>query len=118
MAKSSEARKCYDLGMFAESVQFCSMVEDDTRMCIQALRQAMENQGSEVRSLQTSFLIFQAPATSGDSSIEGSVNMEGTPPQMFTGVSPSSLKVFATCLSQRFLTSVEEAGLGTTAGSS
>ena len=28
--------------------------------------------------------------------MEGSVTMEGTPPQMLAGVSPSSLKVFAT----------------------
>jgi hypothetical protein len=39
-------------------------------------------------------LTLQSQAASGESSIEGSMTMETTPPQTFTGVSPASLKVY------------------------
>jgi hypothetical protein len=41
-----------------------------------------------------SHLTLQSQAASGESSIEGSMTMETTPPQTFTGVSPASLKVY------------------------
>ena len=94
MAKSSEARKCYDLGMFAESAQLCAMVQDDNHLCIQALRQAMDQQHSEVPSNQRLYLTGQGQVHSGESSLEGSMTMEHTPPQLLAGVSPASLKVF------------------------
>lgn len=100
MAKSSEARKCYDLGMFAESAQLCAMVQDDNHLCIQALRQALDQQRSEVPTDQRSYLMGQSQVHSGESSMEGSMNMEHTPPQMLAGVSPASLKVFATYISR------------------
>lgn len=86
MAKSSEARKYYDMGMFAESAQLCAMVQDDNRSCIQALRQAMDSQNLEVSTRSEQSLTFKSQAVSGDSSMEGSI----TPPQMFAG---TSLKV-------------------------
>lgn len=96
MAKSSEARKCYDLGMLAESAQLCAMVQDDNHLCIQALRQAIDQQRSEVPDHQSSYLMGQSQAHSGESSLEGSMTMDHTPPQMLAGVSPGSLKVFVT----------------------
>jgi len=42
--------------------------------------------------LGDTFLMFQAQAVSGDSSIDDSMT-ETTPPQNFAGVSPASLKV-------------------------
>lgn len=41
-----------------------------------------------------SHLTLQSQAASGESSIEGSMTMETTPPQTFSGVSPASLKVY------------------------
>jgi hypothetical protein len=95
MAKASEAKKCYDMGAFAESAQLCAMVQDDNSLCIHALRQAMELQTAEVPSSYTC-LTGQSRAPSGASSMDGSMTLENTPPQLYTGVSPASLKVFAT----------------------
>jgi hypothetical protein len=98
VAKSSEAKKCYDLGMFAESAQLCAMVQDDNHLCMQALRQVMDSRNSEVQDTYNPYLTGQSQAPSGESSMEGSMTMEHTPPQMLSGVSPASLKVFATHL--------------------
>ena len=38
-------------------------------------------------------LILQSQGASGESSMEGSVTMEHTPPQIFTGIPPATLKV-------------------------
>jgi hypothetical protein len=78
------------MGLYAESAQFCAMVQDDNRLCIETLRQAMDSQNPEVSTRSEQFLISKSQAASRESSMEGS-------PQMFTGVSPASLKVpFAT----------------------
>jgi hypothetical protein len=86
--------------MFAESAQLCAMVQDDNHLCIQALRQAMDQQRPEVPDHQSAYLMGQSQVHSGESSLEGSMTMEHTPPQMLAGVSPASLKVFATYLSR------------------
>jgi hypothetical protein len=97
VANSSEARKYYDMGMYAESAQLCALVQDDNRLCIQALGQAMDSQNLEVSIKSEQSLTSKNQALSGDSSMEGSMSTEHTPPQMSTGVSPASLKVrFAT----------------------
>jgi hypothetical protein len=83
------------MGLYAESAQLCAMVQDDNLLCIQALRQAMEPQNPEVP-VQSRMYLTGQNVHSGESSMEGSMTMETTPPQVFTGVSPSSLKVFAT----------------------
>ena len=86
--------------MFAESAQLCAMVQDDNHLCIQALRQAMDQQRPEVPDHHSAYLMGQSQVHSGESSLEGSMTMEHTPPQMLAGVSPASLKVFATFLSR------------------
>lgn len=95
MAKASEAKKCYDMGAYAESAQLCAMVQDDNSLCIQALRQTLESQNAEVPSSYLACLTGQSRAPSGASSMDGSMTLEHTPPQMYTGVSPASLKVLA-----------------------
>lgn len=84
------------MGMFAESAQLCAMVQDDNRLCIQALRQAMDSQNPEVSIKSEQSLTSKSQAASGESSMEGSMTMEHTPPQTLSGVSPSPLKVFLT----------------------
>jgi hypothetical protein len=91
VAKSSEARKCYEMGMIAESAQLCAVIQDDTRSCIQGLRQAMDPQNPEVPARSMACLTDQSQVASGESSMEGSMTMETTPPQAYSGV-----KVFAT----------------------
>lgn len=81
------------MGMYAESAHLCAMIQDDNRLCLQALRQAMESQNPEVVIPSGMSLTVQIQGASGESSMEGSIAMEHTPPQMFTGVSPASLKV-------------------------
>jgi hypothetical protein len=94
VARSSEARKCYDVGMYAESLNLVALVQEDTRICMQALHQAMDAQNPEVPPKSKTNLTTQSQVASGESSMEGSMTMETTPPQMFTGISPASLKVF------------------------
>ena len=94
VARSSEARKCYDVGMYAESLNLVSLLQEDTRICVQALHQAMDAQNPEVPPKPNANLTRQTQAASGESSMEGSTTMESTPPQMLTGISPASLKVF------------------------
>ena len=72
VANSSEARKCYDMGLYAESAQFCAMVQDDNRLCIEALRQAMDSQNPEVSIRSEQSLTSKSQAASGESSMEGS----------------------------------------------
>src|SRR5271154_7115948 len=93
VARSSEARKCYDVGMYAESLNLVSLLQEDTRICVQALHQAMDAQ-TEVPPKPNANLTSQSQAASGESSMEGSITMESTPPQVLTGISPASLKVF------------------------
>jgi len=80
------------MGMYAESAHLCALIQDDNRLCIQALRQAMESQ-NQVRFPSKTNLTGQSQGASGESSMEGSIIMEHTPPQMLTGVTPASLKV-------------------------
>jgi len=94
VARSSEARKCYDVGMYAESLNLVALVQEDTRICMQALHQAMDAQNPEVPPKSKTNLTTQSQVASGESSMEGSMTMETTPPQMFAGISPASLKVF------------------------
>jgi len=79
------------MGMYAEAAQLCAMVQDDNYLCIQALQQATDSQNPEVSIRSEQSLTSKSHTASGESSLEH------TPPQMFTGVSPASLKVlFAT----------------------
>ena len=78
------------MGRYAESAQLCAMLQDDNRLCLQALQQAMDSQNPEAH------LAAKSQGGSGESSLEGSMKLEHTPPQIFTGVSSSSLKVFST----------------------
>jgi hypothetical protein len=79
--------------MYAESAHLCALIQDDNSLCIQALREAMESQNPEVRFPSETNLTGQSQGASGESSMEGSITMEHTPPQMHTGVSAASLKV-------------------------
>lgn len=36
------------MGRYAESAHLCAMVQDDNRLCLQALRQTLESQNLEV----------------------------------------------------------------------
>jgi hypothetical protein len=81
------------MGMYAESARLCTLVQDDNRSCIQALRQTMELQNVEVPNRPKAYLTGQSQIESGESSIEGSVKMETTPPQSFNAAFSASLKV-------------------------
>ena len=94
MAKSSEAKKCYDIGALAESAQLCAMLHDDSEICLRTLRQMMEPLKPEVPNSYLACLTGQSQAPSGTSSMDGS-SIENTPPYMYTGVSPASLKVLS-----------------------
>jgi len=81
--------------MYAEALQFCSLMQEEIRSCMQLLQQAIDAQNPEVsRQMQMHQLTWQNQAVSRESSMEGSITMETTPPQASTGVSPASLKVF------------------------
>jgi len=86
-----QAKKYYDLGRFAEAIQLCDQIDEHNRFCSEALHHAAETQNQEVVN-GDAFLMYQAQAVSGDSSIDDSMT-ETTPPQNFAGVSPASLKV-------------------------
>jgi hypothetical protein len=94
VAKSTEAKKCYDMGLYAESAQLCAMVRDDNLLCIQALQKHLETLNPEVGIGCRSYLTGQSQIPSGESSMEGSMTMDTTPPQVFAGVPTASLKVF------------------------
>ena len=81
--------------MYAEALQFCSLMQEETRTCMQLLQQAIDAQNPEVsRQMRRHQLTCQNQTISGESSIEGSITMETTPPQASMGISPASLKVF------------------------
>ena len=81
------------MGMYAESAQFLTMVQDETRLCFQNLQQALDSQNPEVPWRLKRDLTCQSQVTSGEGSVDGSMTMETTPPRTLAGVSPASLKV-------------------------